>query len=57
MYGEAIWDPVKLAAKTDNVVGLLFALRHRPWWRPCSVNIAANLASPAFDFSTAPAQG
>ncbi|MFE0805679.1 NCS1 family nucleobase:cation symporter-1 [Streptomyces sp. NPDC058812] len=50
VYGEAIWDPVKLAAKTDNVVGLLFALV-TVLVATLSVNIAANLVSPAFDFS------
>lgn len=50
VYGETIWDPVKLAAKTDNVVGLLFALV-TVLVATLSVNIAANLVSPAFDFS------
>jgi NCS1 family nucleobase:cation symporter-1 len=50
VYGEAIWDPVQLAAKTDNVVGLLFALV-TVLVATLSVNIAANLVSPAFDFS------
>jgi NCS1 family nucleobase:cation symporter-1 len=50
VYGETIWDPVQLAAKTDNVVGLLFALV-TVLVATLSVNIAANLVSPAFDFS------
>jgi NCS1 family nucleobase:cation symporter-1 len=50
VYGEAIWDPVQLAAKTDNTVGLLFALV-TVLVATLSVNVAANLVSPAFDFS------
>ncbi|MFJ2606964.1 NCS1 family nucleobase:cation symporter-1 [Streptomyces sp. NPDC091279] len=50
VYGEPVWDPVQLAAKTDNVVGLLFALV-TVLVATLSVNIAANLVSPAFDFS------
>ncbi len=50
VYGTAIWDPVQLAAKTDNVVGLLYALV-TVLVATLSVNIAANLVSPAFDFS------
>jgi NCS1 family nucleobase:cation symporter-1 len=50
VYGEAIWDPVQLAAKTDNVFGLLYALV-TVLVATLSVNIAANLVSPAFDFS------
>lgn len=48
--GEPVWDPVQLAAKTDNVVGLLYALV-TVLVATLSVNIAANLVSPAFDFS------
>ncbi|MET7438750.1 NCS1 family nucleobase:cation symporter-1 [Streptomyces sp. NPDC004082] len=50
VYGEAVWDPVQLAAKTDNVFGLLFALV-TVLVATLSVNVAANLVSPAFDFS------
>src|SRR5690606_32753938 len=50
VYGEAIWDPVQLAAKTDSTVGLLFALVTVLLSTP-SVNIATNLVSPAFDFA------
>jgi NCS1 family nucleobase:cation symporter-1 len=50
VYGEAIWDPVQLAAKTDSVAGLLFALV-TVLVATLSVNIAANLVSPSFDFS------
>ena len=41
----AIWDPVELAAKTDNVFGLLFALV-TVLVATISVNIAANVVSP-----------
>lgn len=44
VYGEAIWDPVQLAAKTDNVFGLLFALV-TVLVATLSVNVAANLVS------------
>lgn len=50
VYGEAIWDPVQLAARTDSAVGLLFALV-TVLVATLSVNIAANLVSPSFDFS------
>lgn len=50
VYGQPVWDPVQLAAKTDNVVGLLYALV-TVLVATLSVNIAANLVSPAFDFS------
>lgn len=50
VYGETVWDPVQLAAKTDNVFGLLFALV-TVLVATLSVNIAANLVSSAFDFS------
>ncbi|GGW79264.1 nitrate reductase [Streptomyces lucensis JCM 4490] len=50
VYGEPVWDPVQLAARTDNVAGLLYALV-TVLVATLSVNIAANLVSPAFDFS------
>ncbi|MEU1479370.1 NCS1 family nucleobase:cation symporter-1 [Streptomyces sp. NPDC005760] len=50
VYGEAIWDPVALAAKTDNAFGLLFALII-VLVATISVNIAANVVSPAYDLS------
>lgn len=50
VYGKAVWDPVQLAAKTDNVVGILYALI-TVLVATLSVNIAANLVSPSFDFS------
>ncbi|MCX4671252.1 NCS1 family nucleobase:cation symporter-1 [Streptomyces sp. NBC_01381] len=50
VYGAAIWDPVELSAKTDNVFGLLFALV-TVLVATVSVNIAANVVSPAYDLS------
>ncbi|MEV3858718.1 NCS1 family nucleobase:cation symporter-1 [Streptomyces sp. NPDC050095] len=51
VYGGAtIWDPVQLAAKTDNVFGLLFALI-TVLIATISVNLAANVVSPAYDLS------
>ncbi|MFJ9847858.1 NCS1 family nucleobase:cation symporter-1 [Streptomyces sp. NPDC101150] len=50
VYGAAIWDPVELAAKTDNVFGLLFALV-TVFVATISVNIAANIVSPAYDLA------
>ncbi len=50
VYGQAIWDPVQLAAKMGNVFGILFALV-TILVATLAVNIAANLVSPAFDLS------
>jgi NCS1 family nucleobase:cation symporter-1 len=50
VYGAAIWSPVDLAAKTDNVFGLVFALV-TVLVATLSVNIAANVVSPAYDLS------
>ncbi|NBM21135.1 NCS1 family nucleobase:cation symporter-1 [Streptomyces sp. GC420] len=50
VYGEAIWDPVALAAKADNVFGLLFAAI-TVIVATVSVNIAANVVSPAYDLA------
>lgn len=50
VYGEPIWDPVALAGKTDNVFGLLFALV-TVLIATLSVNIAANVVSPAYDLA------
>jgi NCS1 family nucleobase:cation symporter-1 len=50
VYGTAIWDPVELAAKLDNWIGILFALV-TVLVATLSVNIAANTVSPAFDLS------
>ncbi|MEU3462252.1 NCS1 family nucleobase:cation symporter-1 [Streptomyces sp. NPDC006733] len=50
VYGAPIWNPVDLAAKTDNVFGLVFALV-TVLIATISVNIAANVVSPAYDLS------
>ncbi|MDH6624635.1 NCS1 family nucleobase:cation symporter-1 [Streptomyces sp. LBL] len=50
VYGVAIWDPVALASKTDNTFGLLFALI-TVFVATISVNIAANIVSPAYDLA------
>jgi nucleobase:cation symporter-1, NCS1 family len=50
IYGEAIWDPIALANRFDNalVVGLaLFTVLVAT----VSVNVAANVVSPSYDFS------
>ncbi|GGU95473.1 nitrate reductase [Kitasatospora herbaricolor] len=50
VYGEPIWDPIALAAKMDNVAGTLFALLV-VLVATLSVNIAANVVSPAYDLA------
>jgi nucleobase:cation symporter-1, NCS1 family len=52
VYGKAIWDPIQLAAKFSNpavvVLGLVTVLV-----ATVSVNVAANVVSPSYDFSNA----
>jgi NCS1 family nucleobase:cation symporter-1 len=50
IYGTAVWDPVELAAKADSVFGLLYAAI-TVLVATVSVNIAANVVSPAYDLS------
>ncbi|MEV7467162.1 cytosine permease [Streptomyces kronopolitis] len=50
VYGAPIWDPVALAGKSDSVFGLLFALV-TVLIATISVNIAANVVSPAYDLA------
>lgn len=53
VYGTkdtTLWDPVALSAKTDNEFGLLYALL-TVLVATVSVNIAANVVSPAYDLS------
>ncbi|MEU9131062.1 NCS1 family nucleobase:cation symporter-1 [Kitasatospora sp. NPDC048540] len=50
VYGEAIWDPIALAAKMDSTAGILFAL-FIVLIATLSVNIAANVVSPAYDLA------
>lgn len=50
VYGEPIWEPVELAAKADNVAGLIFALV-TVLIATVSANLAANVVSPAYDLA------
>ncbi|MER6735793.1 NCS1 family nucleobase:cation symporter-1 [Streptomyces puniciscabiei] len=50
VYGAPIWDPIALSAKMSNAVGALFALLI-VMVATLSVNIAANVVSPAYDLS------
>ncbi|MFF9472562.1 NCS1 family nucleobase:cation symporter-1 [Streptomyces roseolus] len=50
VYGAPVWDPVELAARSDDVFGLLFALV-TVLVATLSVNIAANVVSPAYDLA------
>ncbi|WP_350277523.1 NCS1 family nucleobase:cation symporter-1 [Kribbella sp. HUAS MG21] len=52
VYGEAIWDPVALAARFENpvvvIAGLVIAIL-----ATMTTNVAANVVSPSYDFSNA----
>ncbi|MBF6331683.1 NCS1 family nucleobase:cation symporter-1 [Nocardia transvalensis] len=50
VYGVPIWEPVQVAAKLDSVAGTLFALLI-VLVATLSVNVAANIVSPAYDIS------
>lgn len=52
VYGEAIWDPVALAARLDNSVMIILAMFTLAV-ATLSTNIAANVVSPSYDFSNA----
>ncbi len=52
VYGEYIWDPVQLVGKFDNAIVVLFALVTL-MIATLSVNVAANIVSPSYDFSNA----
>ncbi len=52
VYGEAIWDPVTLVGKFDNLLVVVLALVTLGV-ATLSVNVAANLVSPSYDFSNA----
>jgi nucleobase:cation symporter-1, NCS1 family len=52
VYGTAIWDPVALTGKFDNPVIVAFALFTLAV-ATLSVNVAANIVSPSYDFSNA----
>jgi NCS1 family nucleobase:cation symporter-1 len=50
VYGAAIWNPVDLVAKFDNPIVVVFALFTLAV-ATLSVNVAANIVSPSYDFS------
>lgn len=50
VYGETIWDPVVLASKFDNKLAVSFAMIAIVL-STLATNIAANIVSPANDFS------
>lgn len=50
VYGEAVWDPIQLAARLDSTWGVLLALV-TVLVASLSVNLAANLVGPAYDLS------
>ena len=52
IYGEAIWDPIKLVAKFDNPFVVAISM-FTVVVATLSVNIAANVVSPANDFANA----
>jgi len=52
VYGQAIWDPVALTAKFDNAAVVAFAV-FALGVATLSVNVAANIVSPSYDFSNA----
>jgi NCS1 family nucleobase:cation symporter-1 len=52
VYGEAIWDPVLLVGKFDNPLVVFLALVTLVI-ATLSVNVAANIVSPSYDFSNA----
>ncbi|MFG3225648.1 NCS1 family nucleobase:cation symporter-1 [Kitasatospora sp. NPDC048194] len=50
VYGVPVWDPIELAAKMENPAAVLFALV-TVLVATLSVNIAANVVSPAYDLA------
>ena len=52
VYGTAIWDPVALTGKFNNPIVVVFALFTLAV-ATLSVNVAANVVSPSYDFSNA----
>ena len=52
VYGKAIWDPIALTAKFSNPIVIVLALFTLAV-ATLSVNIAANVVSPSYDFSNA----
>jgi NCS1 family nucleobase:cation symporter-1 len=52
VYGEYIWNPVDLVGRFDNVLVVVLALVTLGV-ATLSVNVAANIVSPSYDFSNA----
>ena len=52
IYGVPIWDPIELANKFDNTLVVVLALV-TVLVATVSVNVAANVVSPSYDFSNA----
>jgi nucleobase:cation symporter-1, NCS1 family len=52
VYGEAIWDPIALTGRFSNHFVIVFAL-FTLVVATLSVNVAANVVSPSYDFSNA----
>src|SRR6266496_4033385 len=52
VYGQAIWDPVVLTGKFSSPAVIVFALFTLAV-ATLSVNVAANVVSPSYDFSNA----
>ncbi len=52
LYGEAIWDPAKLASRFDSPILVIVALIALVL-ATVSANLAANVVSPSYDFSNA----
>jgi NCS1 family nucleobase:cation symporter-1 len=52
IYGEAIWDPVKLAGRFDSPIVVAISM-FTAVVATLAVNIAANVVSPANDFANA----
>jgi len=52
VYGKAIWDPVELTGRFTSPVVIVFAL-FTLVVATLSVNVAANVVSPSYDFSNA----
>jgi NCS1 family nucleobase:cation symporter-1 len=52
VYGEYIWDPVALVGRFDNAIVVVLALFTLAV-ATLSVNVAANIVSPSYDFSNA----
>ena len=52
VYGQAIWDPVALTGKFGNAAVVAFAVFALAV-ATLSVNVAANIVSPSYDFSNA----